>query len=63
MFSMKVTLIHLVRNFQFDSKIKPEDVRYRFDLTMKLPFDHSIQIIKRNVSDDATKASEILEKR
>ncbi|XP_039432978.1 cytochrome P450 4c21-like isoform X1 [Culex pipiens pallens] len=63
MFSMKVTLIHLVRNFQFDSKIKPEDVRYRFDLTMKLPFDHSIQIIKRNASDDATKASVILEKR
>ncbi|XP_058449263.1 cytochrome P450 4C1-like [Malaya genurostris] len=47
MISMKVMLIYLIRNFRFDSKIRQEDVRYRHDLTMKLPFEHLIQINKR----------------
>ncbi|XP_062551683.1 cytochrome P450 4C1-like [Armigeres subalbatus] len=47
MFSMKVMLIHLIRNFRFETEIRPEQVRYRHDLTMKLPFDHMIKVIKR----------------
>ncbi|XP_053692261.1 cytochrome P450 4c21-like [Sabethes cyaneus] len=52
MLSMKVMLIYLIRNFQFDTKIRPEDMRYRHDLTMKLPFDHMVQIIKRKATTD-----------
>lgn len=45
---MKIVMIYLVRNFKFSSKIKPEDVRFKHDLTMKLAFDHLVQITKRN---------------
>ncbi|XP_055546071.1 cytochrome P450 4c21-like [Wyeomyia smithii] len=47
MFSMKIMLIYLIRNFKFDTKIRREEVRYRHDLTMKLPFDHMVQVHKR----------------
>nr|XP_019560219.2 LOW QUALITY PROTEIN: probable cytochrome P450 313a4 [Aedes albopictus] len=47
-FSMKTIMVHLVRNFRFSSKIKPEDIRFKHDLTMKLPFEHLVQITKRN---------------
>ncbi|XP_055598207.1 cytochrome P450 4c21-like [Uranotaenia lowii] len=47
MLSMKVMLVFLIRNFQFDTLIQPEDVRYRHDLTMKLPFEHMIEVKKR----------------
>ncbi|KAL1379970.1 hypothetical protein pipiens_014531 [Culex pipiens pipiens] len=46
--AMKVMMVHLVRNFQFSTKIKPEDVRFRHDVTMKLAFEHAVQITKRN---------------
>ncbi|XP_038113070.1 cytochrome P450 4c21 isoform X2 [Culex quinquefasciatus] len=46
--AMKIVMIYLVRNFKFSSKIKPEDVRFKHDLTMKLAFDHLVQITKRN---------------
>ncbi|XP_021701726.1 probable cytochrome P450 313a4 [Aedes aegypti] len=47
-FSMKAVMVHLVKNFKFSSKIKPEDIRFKHDLTMKLPFEHLVQITKRN---------------
>ncbi|XP_055633048.1 uncharacterized protein LOC129773462 [Toxorhynchites rutilus septentrionalis] len=60
MFSMKVMLIYLVRNFQFDTKIRPEDVQYRHDLTMKLPFDHMVQVRRRCRFEAATEAEKLL---
>ncbi|XP_065080140.1 cytochrome P450 4c21-like [Ochlerotatus camptorhynchus] len=64
MLSMKVMLIYLIRNFQFETKIRPEDVRYRHDLTMKLPFDHMIKVTKRctgsmNVTGDILRAAPV----
>ncbi|XP_058816291.1 probable cytochrome P450 313a4 [Topomyia yanbarensis] len=48
-FAMKIIMVHLVRNFKFSSKIKPEDIVFKHDLTLKLPFDVLVQITKRNV--------------
>lgn len=67
MFSMKVMLIYLVRNFQFETEIRPEQVRYRHDLTMKLPFDHMIKVTKRKlegsmVTSDILKHPELVPK-
>ncbi|XP_019550968.3 cytochrome P450 4c21-like [Aedes albopictus] len=47
-FGMKLIMIHLVRNFHFSSKIKHEDMQFRHDLTLKLPFQHLVQLMKRN---------------
>ncbi|EAT42800.1 AAEL005695-PA [Aedes aegypti] len=47
-FGMKLIMIHLVRNFHFSSKIKHEDMQFRHDLTLKLPFQHLVQLKKRN---------------
>ncbi|XP_058814983.1 probable cytochrome P450 313a4 [Topomyia yanbarensis] len=60
MFSMKVMLTYLVRNFHFETKIRQEDVRYRHDLTMKLPFDHMIQVNKRLFAKDTVRVSSLI---
>ncbi|EAT42802.2 AAEL005700-PA [Aedes aegypti] len=59
MFSMKVMLIYLIRNFQFETEIRPEQVRYRHDLTMKLPFEHMIKVTRRKL-EGSTVMSDIL---
>ncbi|XP_053692262.1 cytochrome P450 4c21-like [Sabethes cyaneus] len=46
--AMKIIMVHLVRNFKFSSKIKPEDICFKHDLTLKLPFDVLVQVTKRN---------------
>ncbi|XP_065094392.1 probable cytochrome P450 313a4 [Ochlerotatus camptorhynchus] len=46
-FSMKTVMVSLVRNFKFSTKIKQEDIRFKHDLTLKLPFEHWVQISKR----------------
>ncbi|XP_055598738.1 probable cytochrome P450 313a4 [Uranotaenia lowii] len=47
-FALKIIMINLVRNFEFNSKIKPEDIRFLHDLTLKLPFEHAVKLTKRN---------------
>ncbi|KXJ69836.1 hypothetical protein RP20_CCG025630 [Aedes albopictus] len=55
-FGMKLIMIHLVRNFHFSSKIKHEDMQFRHDLTLKLPFQHLVQLKKRNPGRCPTEA-------
>ncbi|XP_055543416.1 uncharacterized protein LOC129728966 [Wyeomyia smithii] len=47
MLSIKVMLVHLLRNFKLHTSIKQSDLRFKFDLTLKLAFDHQIQLEKR----------------
>ncbi|XP_038106751.1 cytochrome P450 4c21 [Culex quinquefasciatus] len=43
----KIILIYLIRNFFFETKINPEELRYKFDMTLKLAFPHHVQVTKR----------------
>ncbi|XP_062551684.1 probable cytochrome P450 313a4 [Armigeres subalbatus] len=47
-FSTKTVMVQLIKNFRFYTKIKQEDIRFKHDLTLKLPFEHLVQITKRN---------------
>ncbi|XP_053691278.1 probable cytochrome P450 313a4 [Sabethes cyaneus] len=47
--NIKVMLVYLVRNFSLRTDIKQTDLRFRFDLTLKLAFEHRIQLEKRRV--------------
>ncbi|XP_055605424.1 cytochrome P450 4c21-like [Uranotaenia lowii] len=47
MISMKVMFIYIVRNFKLHTKLRHEDLKYRFDITLKLNFPHAIQLERR----------------
>ncbi|XP_065086710.1 cytochrome P450 4c21-like [Ochlerotatus camptorhynchus] len=47
MISMKIIIIYILRNFKLSTKIQPEQLRYRFGPTLKLAFDHTIRLERR----------------
>ncbi|XP_065086690.1 cytochrome P450 4g15-like [Ochlerotatus camptorhynchus] len=48
MLSMKVMIVDIVRNFELKTELRHCDLKYKFGLTLKLPFAHSIQVFRRN---------------
>ncbi|KAL1399046.1 hypothetical protein pipiens_008518 [Culex pipiens pipiens] len=46
--SMKIALIRLVREFKLSTRLKRRDLRFKFDLTLKLAFEHLIQLDRRD---------------
>ncbi|XP_062557040.1 cytochrome P450 4c21-like [Armigeres subalbatus] len=48
MISMKVMIVHVVRNFLLKTELKHADLKYKFGMTLKLPFSHFIQVCRRD---------------
>ncbi|KAL9697754.1 hypothetical protein quinque_001195 [Culex quinquefasciatus] len=46
--SVKIALIRLVREFKLSTGLKRRDLRFKFDLTLKLAFEHLIQLDRRD---------------
>ncbi|EAT48675.2 AAEL000326-PA [Aedes aegypti] len=49
MISMKVMIVYIVRNFSLKTNLRHSHLRYKFGMTLKLPFAHAIQVYKRNI--------------
>ncbi|XP_055605422.1 cytochrome P450 4c21-like [Uranotaenia lowii] len=47
MISMKIMFIYIVRNFKLHTKLKHEELKYKFDITLKLNFPHAVQQERR----------------
>lgn len=47
MMSVKIMLVHLVREFKLSTKLTRQDLRYRFDMTLKLAIEHLVQLERR----------------
>ncbi|XP_058823412.1 cytochrome P450 4V2-like [Topomyia yanbarensis] len=47
MISIKVMLIYLLRTFKLSTDLRQTDLRYRFDLTLKLAFEHLVRLERR----------------
>ncbi|XP_053691262.1 probable cytochrome P450 313a4 [Sabethes cyaneus] len=44
MYSTKIMLVHIVRNFRLSTDIKFENLRYLLDITLNLAFEHLIKL-------------------
>ncbi|KAL1399045.1 hypothetical protein pipiens_008517 [Culex pipiens pipiens] len=49
--SIKVMLIYILRKFHLSTTLRHEDLRYKFDMTLKLAFDSLIQLERRDRQD------------
>ncbi|XP_058448755.1 cytochrome P450 4c21-like [Malaya genurostris] len=47
MISMKLMILHIVRNFKLSTHLKTSDLRFRFGITLRPSFKHLIRIEKR----------------
>ncbi|XP_001651778.2 probable cytochrome P450 313a4 [Aedes aegypti] len=47
MISMKIMMVYLLKNFRFKTKIREEDIRYKFDALLRIEGGHLVQIEKR----------------
>lgn len=47
MISMKIMLVYLMKKYHFKTKIREEDLRYRFEIILRLDGEHLVQIEKR----------------
>ncbi|XP_021709972.1 probable cytochrome P450 313a2 [Aedes aegypti] len=47
MLSTKVMLIHILKNFKITTKLRFEDMRYKFGMTLKMSTDHLVQLERR----------------
>nr|XP_019562040.2 cytochrome P450 4c21-like [Aedes albopictus] len=48
MISMKVMIVYIVRSFLLKTELRHSDLKYKFGMTLKLPFAHAIQVHRRN---------------
>ncbi|XP_062558088.1 uncharacterized protein LOC134222964 [Armigeres subalbatus] len=49
MISMKVMMVYLMKSFRFKTNIREEDIRFRFDVLLRIEGGHMMQIEKRYV--------------
>ena len=47
MISMKIMLLYLLKRYRFKTKIREEDMRFRFEAVLRLDGGHLVQIEKR----------------
>ncbi|XP_062563665.1 cytochrome P450 4C1-like [Armigeres subalbatus] len=47
MISMKVMMVYLMKSFRFKTSIREEDIRFQFDVMLRIAGGHMIQIEKR----------------
>ncbi|XP_055642222.1 probable cytochrome P450 313a4 [Toxorhynchites rutilus septentrionalis] len=47
MISLKVMIIHILRNFKLRTEIRHEDIRFKFGMTLRIETEHLIQVEKR----------------
>ncbi|XP_058818546.1 probable cytochrome P450 313a4 [Topomyia yanbarensis] len=45
--SMKIMMVHLVKNFRFTTNLRQEDLRFKFDALLRLEGEHLVQLVRR----------------